>query len=72
MTNKGICENPLFDPILPKMACPLFGVTTVFKGVVVLFQMLLDTFWGQIRTQQAWLTLESQQYIVVDLSRNRK
>ena len=26
MTNKGIREIPLFDPILPKMDCPLFGV----------------------------------------------
>ena len=31
MTNKGIREIPLFDPILPKMDCPLFGVTTVFE-----------------------------------------
>ena len=31
MTNKEICEIPLFDPILPKMDCPLFGVTTVFS-----------------------------------------
>ena len=34
MANKGIlsnpiCEIPLFDPILPKMDCPLFEVTTV-------------------------------------------
>ena len=29
MANKGICEIPLFDPILPKMDCRLFGVTTV-------------------------------------------
>ena len=29
MANKGICEITLFDPILPKMDCPLFGVTTV-------------------------------------------
>ena len=29
MTNKGIREIPLLDPILPKMDCPLFGVTTV-------------------------------------------
>ena len=32
MTNKGIREIPLFDPIFPKMDCPLFGVTTVFKN----------------------------------------
>ena len=32
MTNKGICEIPLFDPILPKMDCPLFGVTTVIEN----------------------------------------
>ena len=31
MTNKGIREIPLFDPIFPKMDCPLFGVTTVYK-----------------------------------------
>ena len=31
MTNKGIREIPLFDPILPKIDCPLFGVTTVMK-----------------------------------------
>ena len=29
MTNKGITEIPLFDPILAKMGFPLFGVTTV-------------------------------------------
>ena len=28
-TNKGISEISLFDPILLKMDCPLFGVTTV-------------------------------------------
>ena len=31
MTNKGISEIPLFDPILSEMDCPLFGVTTVFE-----------------------------------------
>ena len=31
MTNKGIPEIPLFDPISQKMDCPLFGVTTVTK-----------------------------------------
>ena len=30
MTNKGIPEFPLFDRFLPKMDCPLFGVTTVY------------------------------------------
>ena len=34
MTNKGIPEIPLFDPILPKMDCPLFGVTAVLLLVV--------------------------------------
>ena len=31
MTNKGISEIPLFDPIFLKMDCPLFGVTTVVQ-----------------------------------------
>ena len=29
MTNKGICEIPLFDPMLPKIARPSFEVTSV-------------------------------------------
>ena len=29
VTNKWISEIPLFDPILPEMDYPLFGVTTV-------------------------------------------
>ena len=31
MTYKGISEIPLFDLILAKMGCPLFGVTTVIS-----------------------------------------
>ena len=30
MTSKRISKISLFDSILPKMDCPLFGVTTVF------------------------------------------
>ena len=35
MTNKGITGIPLFEPILPKMDCPLFGVTTVVVKVAL-------------------------------------
>ena len=34
MTNKGISEIPLFDPVLLKMDCPLFGVTTVIEKII--------------------------------------
>ena len=41
MTNKGIAEIPLFDPILPKMSCPLFGVTTVDIVITVVHGLKL-------------------------------
>ena len=35
MTNKGIPEISLFDPILLKMDCHLFEVTTVLENFVL-------------------------------------
>ena len=47
MTNKVISEIPLFDPILPKMDCPLFGVTTVFISFLIsgVNQCFLELEW---------------------------
>ena len=43
MTNKGVSEVPLFDPLLPKMNCPLFGVTTVIRKVYNLMLFLAQS-----------------------------
>ena len=48
MTNKGICEIPLFDPILPKMDFPLFGVTTVTSFDCICFALASKQAWPRL------------------------
>ena len=43
MTNERISEVPLFDQILSKMDCPLFGVTAVIRKVYNLMLFLAQS-----------------------------